>query len=189
MNDHLLQYQDALREQIAISARLTNENNEIRRRIDECNDALSSVHRLNEELQTKDLLIARLQSDIDSKTQQIADQHESFQTTNSTRVEKQLVKSILLSYFHTPIDKQQEVVPILSALVGFTHDEYDKAMHAIANNYNNSTGSSWLSGWLGGNPVRAKVPSDMPEYHPDKVRERLKLSRACFHRFLLLVVR
>ena len=42
-------------------------------------------------------------------------------------MEKQLVKNILLSYFHTPIDKRQEVVPLLGALVGFTQEEYQKS--------------------------------------------------------------
>ncbi|CAF1143604.1 unnamed protein product [Adineta steineri] len=163
INEHQRQYQ----EQISVSARLTNENNEIRQRLEEYNQAQSSIYQLNDEMKTKDLLINKLQDEIDSKTKQSIDYNENVQTTNNTRIEKQIVKNILLSYFHTPFDKQQEVIPILSALVGFTQDEYDKAMNAMTNNYNNiNTSTSWLTGWLGTNPSKSK--SDIRVYHPDK---------------------
>ena len=84
---------------------------------------------------------------------------------NNTRVEKQLVKNILLSYLHTPTDKQQEVLPLLSALVGFTEEEYQKAMHAISNNYTNNTNTSWLTGWLSATSPKIKTPV----HPPDKV--------------------
>ncbi|UJR16437.1 hypothetical protein I4U23_003339 [Adineta vaga] len=132
-----------------------NETNEMRQRLEDC----------NQEHINKDLLITQLQSDINSKIQQIVTCQENFQSSNGTRVEKQLVKNILLSYFQTPIDKQQEVIPILSALVGFTKDEYDKTMDAISTNYANSTSSGWLSGWLGGYSVRPKMQSNI---HSDK---------------------
>ena len=147
----MFQLQNSLHEQISITARLTNENNEI----------LSSIFHLNEAINAKDLLTNQLQIEI-----------ENFQTINNTRVEKQLVKNILLSYFHTPIDKQQEVIPLISALVGFTQDEYQKAMNAISNNYNNSTSTSWLTGWLGANSPKIKTQSDALAYHPDKVSRK-----------------
>jgi hypothetical protein len=147
INEHLVQYQDSLREQISIIARLTNENNEIRQRLD------------------------GLQLDIDLKNKQIIESDENFQTTNNSRVEKQLVKNIILSYFNTPIDKQQEVLPLIGALVGFTQEEYQKAMNAIANNYNTG-GSSWLTGWLGSTSSKPKTQSETPVYHPDKVNQK-----------------
>jgi chromosome segregation ATPase len=167
LNEHFSQYQDSLREQISITARLTNENNEIRQRLEEYNETLSSVNRLHDEIKTKDLLIQKLQTEIDCKTHQIVEYSEDLQTTDNTRVEKQLVKHIILSYFNTPIDKKQEVIPILGALLGFTQEEYQKAMNALSNNYNNSTGTNWLTGWLSAHPVSTQ--SDNPVYHPDKV--------------------
>ena len=119
----------------------------------------------------KNLLITQLQLEIDSKTKQIVEYDENVQTTNHSRVEKQLVKNILLSYFNTPIDKQQEVVPLLGALVGFTQEEYQKAIHALANNYNNTANTGWLSGWLGTNSSKINLSSNTPVYHPDKVNE------------------
>jgi len=169
LNEHLSQYQDSLREQISITARLTNENNEIRQRLEEYNETLSSVDRLHDEIKTKDLLIQKLQTEIDCKTHQIIEYSQDLQTTDNTRVEKQLVKHILLSYFNTPIDKKQEVIPILGALLGFTQEEYQKAMNALLNNYNNSTGTNWLTGWLSSYPLSTQ--SDTPVYHPDKVSE------------------
>jgi len=147
INEHLIQYQDSLREQILITAHLTNENNEIHQR-------------LNDEIKIKDLLIDKLQIEIDYKTKQIIEYNENIQTINNSRIEKQLVKNILLSYFHTPIDKQHEVIPLLGALVGFTQEESQKTMNAIANNCNNISGTNWFTGWLGVNSSQTKTQSE-----------------------------
>jgi hypothetical protein len=87
------------------------------------------------------------------------------------------VKNILLSFFHTPIDKRQEVIPLLGALVGFTQEEYKKAIDATSTNNSNNAkgGSGWLGGWLGGNPAgaanltRTRTQSESPAYDPNKV--------------------
>ena len=114
----------------------------------------------------------------DKQIQQYEYNLRDLQSTSGSRVEKQLVKNILLSYFHTPLDKRQEVVPLLGALVGFTQDEYRKAIDAQANsNSNSAKGSGWLSGWLGGNPAagpgggpaRTRTQSETPSYDPNKV--------------------
>ncbi|CAF5061647.1 unnamed protein product, partial [Rotaria socialis] len=73
------------------------------------------MNRSNDEIKAKEILINKLQIEIDHKDKQIFGYNKNFEATNDTRVEKQLVKNILLSYFHTPIDKQQQVIPILSA--------------------------------------------------------------------------
>ncbi|CAF2908409.1 unnamed protein product [Rotaria sp. Silwood2] len=161
INEHLFQYQDSLREQISISAHLTNENNELHQHLEEYNEILLSVNHLNDEIKTKDLLINKLLIEIDKKNKQILEYNENFQTINDTRVEKQLVKNILLSYFHTPIDKQQEVIPILSALVGFTQEEYQKVMNIISNNCNNNTSTNWLTSWLSINSSKPKIQSNI----------------------------
>jgi len=163
VNEHLRQYQDALREQTSIATRLTNENNEIRTRLAEYNEALSAAHRLSDQIEKKDLLINTLRNEIHDKDKQIH-QYEynlrDLQSTTGSRVEKQLVKNILLSYFHTPIDKQHEVIPLLGALVGFTQEESQKTMNAIANNCNNISGTNWFTGWLGVNSSQTKTQSE-----------------------------
>ncbi|CAF4670489.1 unnamed protein product [Rotaria sp. Silwood1] len=181
INEHLRQYQDALREQTTLANRLTNENNEIRNRLAEYNEALSAAHRLNDQIEKKDLLINTLRNEIhdkDKKIQQYEYNLRDLQSTSGSRVEKQLVKNILLSYFHTPVNKRQEVIPLLGALVGFTQDEYKKAIDAASTNQSNSPkgGSSWLTGWLAGNSAggggansaRARTQSETPVYDPNK---------------------
>lgn len=39
---------------------------------------------------------------------------------------RSLVKNMLMSYFNTPEKKRAEVVRVLGALLGFTHEELDK---------------------------------------------------------------
>jgi chromosome segregation ATPase len=185
INEDLRQYQDALREQTSIATRLTNENNEIRTRLAEYNEALSAAHRLSDQIEKKDLAIHTLRNEIHEKDKQIQQYEHNLrdlQSTSGSRVEKQLVKNILLSYFHTPLDKRQEVIPLLGALVGFTQEEYRKAIDALSNSNSNSArgGSGWLSGWLGGNQTtaagggapnaaRTRTQSETPVYDPNKV--------------------
>lgn len=103
------------------------------------------------------------------KTKQLIESDKNFQIANNSRVEKQLVKNILLSYFNTPIDKQQQVIPILGALVDFTQEDYQKAINAVSNNYNNTASNSWLGGWLGVNSPKTKSQTEIP----DKVQKNL----------------
>ena len=187
LNEHLRQYQDALREQTSIATRLTTENNEIRSRLAEYNEALSAAHRLNDQIEKKDLLINTFRNEIhekDKKIQQYEFNLRDLQSTSGSRVEKHLVKNILLSYFHTPVDKRQEVVPLLGALVGFTQEEYKKAIDATSNNNSNNPrgASGWLTGWLGGNPAaaggaanlgRSRTQSETPNYDPNKVINKI----------------
>ncbi|CAM4852319.1 unnamed protein product, partial [Rotaria magnacalcarata] len=86
VNEHLFQYQDSLREQISISARLTNENNELQQRLEDANEVLSSMNRLNDEIKAKEILINKLQTEIDHKNKQIFEYSKIFETTNDTRV-------------------------------------------------------------------------------------------------------
>ena len=176
INEHLRQFQDALREQTAIATRLTNENNEIRTRLAEYNEALSAAHRLTDQIEKKDQLVYTLRHDIQEK-EKLIHQYESnlrdLQSTSGSRVEKQLVKNILLSYFHTPVDKRQEVIPLLGALVGFTQEEYKKAIDSLSNNNSNNARAGWLSGWLGASPAtaqlgRTRTQSETPAYDPNK---------------------
>jgi len=176
LNEYLRQYQDALREQTAIATRLTNENNDIRTRLAEYNEAMAAAHRLTDQMTKKDALINGLRTEIQNKEKQLQQYEQNLrdlQSTSGSRVEKQLVKNILLSYFHTPVDKRQEVVPLLGALVGFTQEEYRRAIDATSTNpTGRSTG--WLSGWLGGNPSnpanagRIRTQSETPAYDPNK---------------------
>jgi len=94
------------------------------------------------------------------------------------------VKNILLSYFHTSFDKRQEVIPLLGALVGFTQEEYKKAIDSLSTNNSNNArrGSSWLTGWLGKNSGapggranlgRTRTQSETPVYDPNKVVNKL----------------
>lgn len=39
---------------------------------------------------------------------------------------RSLVKNMLMSYFNTPENKRAEVVRVVGALLGFTHEELDK---------------------------------------------------------------
>jgi hypothetical protein len=68
---------------------------------------------------------------------------------------------------------------LLGALVGFTQEDYQKAMNAIANNYNNTSGASWFTGWLGANSSKTKTQSETSVFHPDKVNQKKTFFFGC----------
>lgn len=141
---------------------------------------MAAAHRLNDQLDKNQLLIETLRNELHERDKQIQQYQfnlRDLQSTSGSRVEKHLVKNILLSYFHTPVDKRQEVVPLLGALVGFTQEEYRKAIDANATGNSPKAASGWLTGWLGGNASasgpnaanRTRTQSETPAYDPNKV--------------------
>lgn len=145
---------------------------------------MAAAHRLNDQLDKNQLLIETLRNELHERDKQIQQYQfnlRDLQSTSGSRVEKHLVKNILLSYFHTPVDKRQEVVPLLGALVGFTQEEYRKAIDANSTGNNPKAASGWLTGWLGGGASAASGPnaasrtrtqSETPAYDPNKVCHR-----------------
>lgn len=120
-------------------AQLTNENNEMQERLAKIDS--HELEKLRDEVRLKENQI----SEIEEKSR-----------NSGTRVEKQLVKNILLSFFQTPLDKQFEVLPILGALVDFTQEDYQKAVDALSTH---QTNSSWLGGWLGTSKPKLTIPT------------------------------
>jgi hypothetical protein len=188
----LRQYHAALCEKTSIANRLTRENDLIRTRLAECYQELSAAHRLNDQMRKKEYEIFRLRNenhDKDKQIQQYEHNLRELQSTAGSFVEKQVVKNILLSYFHASRDKRQEVIPHLAALVGFTQEEYNTAIDALSTN--NSNSSRERSDWLGANPAasggganpaasggganlaRTTTQSETPIYNPNEVINKL----------------
>ncbi|CAF0919592.1 unnamed protein product [Didymodactylos carnosus] len=175
INENLKRYHDALREQTTIATTLTKENSEIRSKLAEYDEALGAAKRLTEQMEKKDQLISALRQEIQNKEillKQFEQQLKDINISNVTRVEKHLVKNILLSYFHTPPNKRQEVIPLLGALVGFTQDEYQKAVEQTMHGQMSSGANGWLGGWFSGgseaNTARTRTQSATPSYDPNK---------------------
>lgn len=132
----LQQRENHFMKQLEAAARVTQDAVNIRNELKEKDEELvkhkHEVARLDEELRVSQERIKSLNSLSDSK------------------VEKSLVKNMLMSYFNTPEKKRAEVVRVLGALLGFTHEELDKV----------GTGSSAPKGsWISSlNPFGLSAP-------------------------------
>ncbi|XP_074630260.1 uncharacterized protein LOC141889029 isoform X2 [Acropora palmata] len=132
----LQQRENHFMKQLEAAARVTQDAVNIRNALKEKEEELvkhkHEVARLDEELRVSQERIKSLNSLSDSK------------------VEKSLVKNMLMSYFNTPEKKRAEVVRVLGALLGFTHEELDKV----------GTGSSAPKGsWISSlNPFGLSAP-------------------------------
>lgn len=108
----LQQRENHFKKQLEAAARVTqdvvNIRNELKEKEEELLKHKEEVARLDEELRVSQERINSLNS------------------LSNNKVEKSLVKNMLLSYFNTPENKRAEVVRVVGALLGFTHEELEK---------------------------------------------------------------
>ncbi|KAJ7373403.1 Thyroid receptor-interacting protein 11 [Desmophyllum pertusum] len=108
----LQQRENQLKSQLEMAARITQElvtiRNQLKCKDDELIKYQEEVTRLEDELRVSQERINNLNSMSDSK------------------VEKFLVKNMLMGYFNTPENKRVDVVRVIGGVLGFSHEELDK---------------------------------------------------------------
>lgn len=104
--------ENQLKSQLEMAARITQQvvdmQSQLKYKEEELVKHKEHVTRLEEELRISQERIKNLNSLSDSK------------------VEKSLVKNMLMGYFNTPENKRADVVRVIGGLLGFTHEELDK---------------------------------------------------------------
>ncbi|XP_065056179.1 thyroid receptor-interacting protein 11-like isoform X1 [Rhopilema esculentum] len=98
-------------------------------RIQEATLAVQGVANLTKDVEAKQNVISSLQrearalqEDLDAKTEMI----KQLKDSTEGKIEKPLMKNLLMGYFHTPENKRPEVVRILGNLIGFSQDEINE---------------------------------------------------------------
>lgn len=136
----LQQRENHLKSQLEMAARITQEvvniRNQLKAKDEELLHSKEEVTRLEEELRVA---------------------HERINSLNSLsdgKVEKSLVKNMLMGYFNTPENKRMDVVRVIGGLLGFTHEELDK----VGTGSSPPTGS-WISNLIPFGPSAPKTPT------------------------------
>lgn len=136
----LQQKENHLKSQLEMAARITQEvvniRNQLKAKDEELLHSKEEVTRLEEELRVA---------------------HERINSLNSLsdgKVEKSLVKNMLMGYFNTPENKRMDVVRVIGGLLGFTHEELDK----VGTGSSPPTGS-WISNLIPFGPSAPKTPT------------------------------
>ncbi|RDD40166.1 Thyroid receptor-interacting protein 11 [Trichoplax sp. H2] len=132
--------------------KMKRENEELQRKEKDARDQLeqtiltaSKVEQLDAQLKTKDSIIRNLTNEVRRKESflQEAKKHlKMMQTSNQARVDKILVKNMLVSYLTVSNNKKGDALKVLSNILELTDDEKSKVGL-------NAPNRSWVTSWLG----------------------------------------
>lgn len=96
----------------------------------ESSQALEAASRLSEQLDTKEEVIAILRCELqraENKFRTASEQIESIKSNTEGKVDRVVIKSLVLGYFSTPPGQKSEVVRLLARVLDFNQEEMEKA--------------------------------------------------------------
>ncbi|XP_061749902.1 thyroid receptor-interacting protein 11 isoform X2 [Nerophis ophidion] len=125
--------------------------------LDEANAALESASRLTDQLDLKDEQIHDLNKQVAVQQEMLEEaQTKLMNLLNSTegKIDKVLMRNLLLGYFHTPKTKRTDVLRLMGSVLGLNREDVEKMLEEDA-----ARGvSGWVSSWLGGRGAQS-VPN------------------------------
>jgi chromosome segregation ATPase len=115
--------------------------------LDEANAALDSASRLTEQLDLKEQQIEELQKQTELRQEMLDDtQKKLMNLVNITegKVDKVLMRNLLIGHFHTPKNKRHEVLRLMGTILGMKKEEMEQL-------FNEDQGgiARWMIGWHG----------------------------------------
>ncbi|XP_037693736.1 thyroid receptor-interacting protein 11-like [Choloepus didactylus] len=116
--------------------------------LDEANAALDSASRLTKQLDLQEEQIEELQKQNEVLQEMLDDiQRKWMNLVNDTegKVDKVLLRNVLIVYFQTPKSERQEVLRLMGSILGMKKEEMEKL---FCDDQGGAT--TWMSGWLGG---------------------------------------
>ncbi|XP_041131811.1 thyroid receptor-interacting protein 11-like [Polyodon spathula] len=123
--------------------------------LDEAKTALESASRLTDQLDLKEEQIEELNRQVSLRQEMLEDaQNKLMNLVNSTegKVDKVLMRNLFVGHFHTPKNKQQEVLRLMGSVLGLKKEEMDELMEE------GRGVTGWVSSWLGGRSAQS-VPN------------------------------
>ncbi|XP_035218381.1 thyroid receptor-interacting protein 11-like isoform X2 [Stegodyphus dumicola] len=98
--------------------------------LDESSRALEAASRLSEQLDAKEEMIAHLKNELsktESKIKSTTQEIDTIKSTTEGKVDRMVMKSLVLGYFSTPPGQKSEVIRLLARVLDFNQEEMEKA--------------------------------------------------------------
>ncbi|RWS28270.1 Thyroid receptor-interacting protein 11-like protein, partial [Leptotrombidium deliense] len=114
----------------------------------ESKNALDAASRLAEQIDVKEATIKNLKSEIaNNRTliDKLCTEISELKNSYEGKVDKQIIKSLVLGYFNTPHDKKHEVQRLLARILDFNHEEMQKAGLQIGVERSKFGSGNWTS--------------------------------------------
>lgn len=149
-------------------AHLQDKVRQLQAQLDETVDALEAAQRLSEQLDHKEEMIAALREEVQLRESELMKMEAEIQKLSSStegKVDKVLMKNLILGYFHTPASSRGEALRLIGRMLDFTKSEMEQV------------GVEAGRGWLGGF-FRKTVPTppSTPQPNPNKSFSELFVS-------------
>uniref|UniRef100_A0A224YKJ3 Thyroid hormone receptor interactor 11 n=1 Tax=Rhipicephalus zambeziensis TaxID=60191 RepID=A0A224YKJ3_9ACAR len=113
-------------------------------------DALEAAERLSQQLDRREEVIATLKQQLSEREAELERIHQEVHHVRSTtegKVDKQIMKSLVLGYFSSPQGQRPEVVRLLARVLDFSRDEMDKAGISLGSQ-EGRIHIGWISGFF-----------------------------------------
>lgn len=130
-----------LEEEQEKNAALTTQLNNFKSQLGEAQGGLAAASRLGDQLAKKEQMIVALKAQVSSQEEvarRARDEVSCLKNSSEGKVEKPLLRNLLVGYFATPLDKRQEVLRIIAEVLDFSGEE--RARSGL-----DTRGTSWLS--------------------------------------------
>ncbi|KAK2168355.1 hypothetical protein LSH36_17g00045 [Paralvinella palmiformis] len=139
-------------------ARLQDQVRQLQAQLDETVDALEAAQRLSEQLDHKEEMIAALREEVqlrESELMKMEAEIEKLSSSTEGKVDKVLMKNLILGYFHTPASSRGEALRLIGRMLDFSKPDMEQL------------GLEGGRGWLGGlfkktNPTPPSTPQASP---------------------------
>lgn len=145
----------ALRKQVNS---LQTELGSTKEKLADAEEGLEAASRLTEQLDRKEEALSALKEEVQIREKSLKtmeDEVHRLRVSTDNKIDKLVIKNMLLSYLLSPRNKQPEVLRALGGILGFSEEDFEKIT---------GTSKSWVSGLLrfGGSPAHATPTPTTP---------------------------
>lgn len=145
----------ALRKQVNS---LQTELGSTKEKLADAEEGLEAASRLTEQLDRKEEALSALKEEVQIREKSLKameDEVHRLRVSTDNKIDKLVIKNMLLSYLLSPRNKQPEVLRALGGILGFSEEDFEKIT---------GTSKSWVSGLLrfGGSPAHVTPTPTTP---------------------------
>ncbi|KAF8792650.1 Thyroid receptor-interacting protein 11 like protein [Argiope bruennichi] len=141
------------------------------RQLEESSQALEAASRLSEQLDAKEEIIANLRNELSKTEHKIKSTTLEIDTIKSNtegKVDRLVMKSLVLGYFSTPPNQKSEVIRLLARVLDFNQEEMEKAGIVVGRQSKNQENRGIFSSIFGRLPRMSSEQQQQRQYEPEK---------------------
>lgn len=147
------EYQERLSRERLTQSGLQEEIRLLKEDVTSANEGLAAASRLSEQLDKKSQVIATLKQEVklrDELLKKAQGELSSVSNNNAGKVDKYLVKNLVVGYVAADFAKQAEVLKVIATVLDFNGDE------RLKTGLEGGSNTTWLRGWFAQQPQRGR---------------------------------